>query len=55
MSAKPIPNTKSPNTRKERNHSLLKEEEDTTTNKKGSVDRRNQSLRRKPKLPKKSL
>lgn len=52
MIARLIPSTKSPSIKKEKSLSLPKEEEDMTTNKKDSVDRKNQSLRRRPRLPK---
>ncbi len=55
MTVKLTLNTKLLNTRKEKSLSSLKVEEDTTTNKEDSVDKRNQYLRRKPKLLKKSL
>lgn len=50
MIARRIPSTKSHSIKKEKNLSLLKEEEDTITNKKDSVDRKNQSLRRRQRL-----
>ena len=43
------------NTRKVKNHSLLREEEDMTTSRKDSEDRRSQSSRRKPRLLRRSL
>ena len=55
MTARPTPSIKLLNTRKEKNHSLLKAEEDTTTSRKDSEVRRNQFSKRKPKLPRKSL
>jgi hypothetical protein len=54
MSARVTPNIRLPNTRRERNLSLLREEEDTTTNKRDSEVRRSQSLRRRPRSPRKS-
>ena len=55
MTARLIPSTKLPNTRKEKNHSLLKVEEDTTTSREDSVVRRNQFSKRRPKLPRRLL
>lgn len=55
MTVRLTPSIKLLNIRKERSLSLLKVEEDTIINKEDSVDRRNQYLRRKPKLLKKLL
>ena len=51
MNAKVTPSIKLLNTKKVKNLSSLREEEDTTISKKVLEDRRSLSSRRKPKLP----
>ena len=55
MSAKPTPSTRSPSTRKERNLSSPKEEEDMTISKRDSEDRKNQSSIKKLRSQRRSL
>ena len=55
MNVRLIPSIKLLSIRKEKNHSLPKEEEDMIINKRDLEVRKNQSLKRKLKLPRKSL
>lgn len=55
MTARPTPSIKLLNTRKEKSHSLLKAEEDTTTSRKDSEVKRNQFSKRRLKLPRRLL